>query len=804
MKKKVSIIVIICFLVILITTISLLYFTKKNKLENQEESKVIVKADSIYTIDNTIYLGDSNKYFYMKEDHENETQTVYRLDGTEILNHEDTANYVLKLYDEYILKMTLGEEWTLKTIYDKDGNIVKDNLEWWLEYDENSDYFYFLDINNDIVTLYDKKFHELVKSSFKNDCFYLSYNVLSDNYLKVCNNIIDIKNKKNLGTFKTTKYDSLGDYYIFTDSNTKKTYLFNLKEGTIDTSYTSYKAHYTDDMDQPTLEYIELYKKKERFILVNNKIIEDQDQLTDTLYADYSLCKEGAKLIDFFDDVDDICHLRYEKVSDNIIIGITDINHNNGVDLSDDIYINNKHINDDYKIYATVYPENQKVVVTNNSYYAYKDDYKYNDDENIVRIYDFNGNRLSNQIHYNLYKTENYYYDSNKQRVLDNRYNPVFTEYDIQNFYCYDKYCYLNTKNDKYYLIIDGKIINYQFNNISFVNDTIILRTPYTTYIVIPGDKDIELNTALYNDIKTDEIINKYNLNNIQDTINNNQTLFKKYAYIIENNKDIPKELRIDNLSNSALPIKNYLYSLFPIIVKYEKYLDESKFFYSLTNLSIYKDEYFEQKYTDSAIGKYIRYNNEIAFSNTYRLEKSTVYHELFHFLDIEIGIHDQEIYIYNNKITTDNEYIDKKATKYTIPESYLMLEAGAEYFSDKNYKTREDEEDSYSYIFAIKYLKALIYIYGEDTMEDIFFSPNTEIELAQLYLDAGFTFNEYLDINQKFNKVTYPSNYPNMEYPTSPQLSEHLLKLYDARYPKPDKKHKDEFNKLIDEFFYS
>lgn len=299
------------------------------------------------------------------------------------------------------------------------------------------------------------------------------------------------------------------------------------------------------------------------------------------------------------------------------------------------------------------------------------------------------------------YLTNNVYsgydYQSFKYYFLDKNLNEIAK--DFYNINCYNNgYCDVFKNANEHYLYKDGKkIIDEIFVNIKINDEHIILETLYKTYIIKLGNNKIKkINFNVFYDIDLDDIIEKYDLEKIELKINKNEELFKKYAYIVENN-------------NMLLDYKKEVYDIFEIVVDKKEYLDEFYFLHKLGYLNINKADILQD---GKAFGTYQDFDTRIDLVTD---KDSVLYHELIHFVDFS----------FNNKQSTTLYRCDNKVDVYdaipNIPDNceYVsftytnyITEAGAEIFTSK-YFTKNVS----AYSFGTYYLEALEYIYGSSAL---------------------------------------------------------------------------------------
>lgn len=175
-----------------------------------------------------------------------------------------------------------------------------------------------------------------------------------------------------------------------------------------------------------------------------------------------------------------------------------------------------------------------------------------------------------------------------------------------------------------------------------------------------------------------------------------------------------------------------------------KKYLDEIYFLKNLKKLNFEEVEEIEN-YSDGTVGLYTDYQKRITLKNK---DNQTVYHELMHFVDFNIGMETLKICKdQDNYIVSDN---NQNCEDVAIGTSNFFIEAGAELF-----KAKYLDKNLQSYGFATTALTALEYIYDEDTIKEWFFNPNGELLFFKKMLDLGYSYEKVLKINNKLKTTT-------------------------------------------------
>ena len=271
--------------------------------------------------------------------------------------------------------------------------------------------------------------------------------------------------------------------------------------------------------------------------------------------------------------------------------------------------------------------------------------------------------------------------------------------------------------------------------------------------------KDLEVNFSKpYQDININDLINEYNLTWMKDTINENEELFKKYAYIALNN----------NLLNNY---QNKVLDLFYEIALNKDYLDEYYLLSSLKKLNITKKDVLDEEgYT----GLYYDDDKRIDLLND---DNNVMYHELTHFVDFSFNIdNSNEIFKCGDKYLSNSDFIklnikeNNNCELVIMEEPNFIIEGGAEYFS--SYYLNKNVLRAYK--FQTNVIGALAYIYGFDKLNEIYFSNDGSYKLFMLFNSAGITVSEY----NKFLEATH--RYHNITEEETIMITDMLIKMYE------------------------
>lgn len=680
-KKRLLIGTLILFVVWSCVTVFIIFKDNKNIVINKELGIL-----SVSTIDNiNIKIGND---FYIKD--EGKKLVVYDFNNNVISEYlEEFTNYELFL-EKYIVITNKN----FKKIIDKYGNVLAKGGQVKKARDDK-----YILVDN---ALYDKDMNRIYTLDFTGN-FEFTADISNDlliveAYQKGSKSIIvDIKEEKVLyRDFENSTYyvdNNKLTYFRFTKDN--KGYLFDTRT----------KEILYEDITYDNESYVgyNTFMYKDNIYYIDDDVIYGDTSKIDKKYVmSKDTCDIGYKLKNKDGKVViDKCMYAYKVLFDNAILGI-----NNEENI---LFYKDKEISgglitlegDYIKVADAV-----DLLGDGTTYKYYDKTLKQLDiDENTDISYVTKGVYQS----YNYFNYEYYFLDKDLKKYSDKLFG-----IDCNN----NGYCNVYKNNNEHYLYKDGKKVSDDvFVSINISDKKIILESLYKTYVLTLGEnkvKKLDFN-AQFN-INLDDIIKKYDLKDIEFKINKNEELFKKFAFIVENN-------------NMLLGYKKEVYDLFEIVVDNKKYLDEFYFLHKLGYLNILDAEELEN---GKAAGTYEDYATRI---NLVSDTASVLYHELIHFVDFS----------FNNKTSTTlykcGDKIDVYDAVPNIPDGcdYISVnftnyitEAGAEAFTTKYFTKRIN-----AYNFGTYYLDALEYIYGTDEVNKWYFGDDNYF-IKVLYDEYG------------------------------------------------------------------
>ena len=677
--------------------------------ERKENNTASPHISAIYDITNN--YSRVNQYFYTAYNSRSNKSYLSLVGGRNITSI-DNENNVYYYEDMVLVKEPVNAssyDLLVSKIYDKDGKLLfdKEKLNYAIDHDNNNIVFYSTD------AIYDKKLKKIMDTQVSIN----NSGSVINNYLVIDEKgIYDLKNKIKV-VAENQEFQLIDDYILFKSGN--KYYLIDTKKNKVDTSYTSYDC-YIPEIEYEVVDnaaYCKLYKGTEVSILANNQITTGMIKIDDNLYADYNSCTVGAKLSNGSSPIDGLCHLYYKKISDKVIIGYSseDTGNNN-------LYINNKRVtqnNSNVNVSSTINIESNS----------------------IKKTYDLDGNILFGSAI--AYKNKNNTYsifNNEKVKVYNDNLQEILTEYDVIDEYVCNKYNYCSLGiNGNYYLLYNNKKVdNTSYINIVIEDDYIILSTILNSYLLIMGDGEqvISVNKP-YLGVNLETVISRGKLEDIKDEINKDKEFYQTYAYVAQNN------------SNKIIDeYVSYFYAFIRPILKNKKVINTNYLLKKLKSLKI-TDVETDKGSVDAA---YYPDVNEIKFKQNANKEKLLM-RELFRWLDANADTpSEKSLYL-----CADQKYYEEdkgNCESLSYPESKFMIDTGSKYYSAKYYGSNYSDSS-----VALNIYKSLSEIFGEDKMEEIYVSADTDYLFAKLFIDNGISFSNYETINKDLTAITYPND---------------------------------------------
>ena len=204
--------------------------------------------------------------------------------------------------------------------------------------------------------------------------------------------------------------------------------------------------------------------------------------------------------------------------------------------------------------------------------------------------------------------------------------------------------------------------------------------------------------------------------------------LFERYYEIVSTN---------DNLNG----YREFIYHLFPVIADHLKSENEEYFFDKVRSLKIIEN------HTDGIDGQYIQSENrvEVEPGLTEKMGEgaysAVLYHELMHFIDLNIAGNEFSRYLALLDDGTIHKYCDLSYAERGHIKSYLytyFTEGGAEMYTSEYFTHAPN-----SYLIRVRFMVALKYIFGAETIDDMFFAGDTDYQFYELLKANEFTDEE-------------------------------------------------------------
>lgn len=699
MKKKKVIIFILIFLIIVlsISCLSIRFREgKKNNLIGISDYKIYKNKEIVEIVDD-LYIVKNSKGKLEASDFSGE---VFAELGSDLLSSK-------RVNDGYLIICTDGTY-----LLTEEKNVRrKFNHNVWQVVDIISKQVYYYEIDGIRCIIYDSNFNIIFDYSGEMDFSIIA--ILDGKVYGSNKKIYNIQTKEEIGSYDNVI--KLGDsYYLVLGTDNR----------------------FIDGVSRISYQVQSYYKKNDRYVINvngNSFIIDEtgekQDslnkkELNDGYYMDASSCDTGWQLKNSdgtikYNDCDTSYNI--EHIEDDIII----IQKNNG-----------KYV---YAIKNVLSREYINVTM--------EGDYLYAMDGEIGYVFDKKG--------FNIYEyVRDFQYIGNGQYVVSRDNEAIVVDKELNDITYYDEMtCNLELctfkKDNKYGLYYNGQEqTSNVFLNVSLKEDMCIIKDiAFDTVLTFGelGDKDIKelikLIDSYYEEIETNDILEKYHLEGKQEMIFKDEVLFKKYAYVIEHN---------DKLNG----YKDILFSFYKAIIGEKDYIDENKLLYALKQLKIGEKDTLA---IDGAAGVYNDARKEIEFLKG-NFTPSVYYHELYHFLDYN-STYSKNSYDYmcNGKLYSLQEYrgySDKKNCRVMIlPFTQFITEAGAEIYSASYFINNEVVR---AYQWGTYIYEMLNYLLGNKVMKDIYYSLDTTYDFYKLMVKGyGMPYEDYNEMVTIFNQLT-------------------------------------------------
>ena len=209
-----------------------------------------------------------------------------------------------------------------------------------------------------------------------------------------------------------------------------------------------------------------------------------------------------------------------------------------------------------------------------------------------------------------------------------------------------------------------------------------------------------------------------------------------KYAFFLRYSEAV--------MSNAGvLEYRNYLYKFFPVVADHIKSGKEDYFIGKLGSLGIYtvrSDEYAGALFRD-----YVNLNADNLIDWGEQYNDLVIYHELMHFIDLNIAGNEFSRYLALLDDGTIHKYCDLSYAERGRIKSYLytyFTEGGAEMYTSEYFTYAPN-----SYLIRVRFLVAMKYIFGAEKIDDMFFAGDTDYQFYELLKANEFTDEEIVKL---------------------------------------------------------
>ena len=229
------------------------------------------------------------------------------------------------------------------------------------------------------------------------------------------------------------------------------------------------------------------------------------------------------------------------------------------------------------------------------------------------------------------------------------------------------------------------------------------------------------------------------------------------------------------DLNSELGTLKDYVLHLFPVVADHLDAGAESFFFQNLSELRAEIGDTASPSAAEFYPGNNLVLINGKGDSAESGTNYTVMYHELMHFIDFSIGgDYCSHVYYAGNRFVHTEELTDKEWEDCIPVETDFITEGGADYYTGKYYRKTTE-----GYNTPASFLSGVEWIYGEETVDRLFFSADSTMEFIRLLEDAGISDQKIIDITRTFNHETYSTDL----LPENPiRMEDVLVDLYESR----------------------
>ncbi|MBR6006262.1 MAG: hypothetical protein IK064_01395, partial [Clostridia bacterium] len=224
---------------------------------------------------------------------------------------------------------------------------------------------------------------------------------------------------------------------------------------------------------------------------------------------------------------------------------------------------------------------------------------------------------------------------------------------------------------------------------------------------------------------------------------------------------------------------KEFVYRIFPVVADASPYMDLDCFFDTLAGL-----RFVEGVLETGIAGRYtagvnvVEINTEIDSYDSYHVPE-VVFHELMHFVDFNVSNEIPAIYVLDgrrlNVFEFDELSQEDQERAVACYDPAVVIEGGAEYFTSKYFSGAER-----AYFIPSYFLVGVEYIFGEEKIDELFFSADSGAVLAELFIDAGYSKEKFANANQTLSFLTNSSEHGEPSVYIAPE--DMLIDLYESK----------------------
>ncbi|MCR4707470.1 MAG: hypothetical protein K5746_05920 [Clostridiales bacterium] len=251
-----------------------------------------------------------------------------------------------------------------------------------------------------------------------------------------------------------------------------------------------------------------------------------------------------------------------------------------------------------------------------------------------------------------------------------------------------------------------------------------------------------------------------------EEALHGEYGLFLRFSETVEGNPALGK-------------YKEFMYLIFPVVADASPYMDPDHFFSKLAGLSFSEcvlEPGIAGMYTSSE--NRVDINTEIDPYDSYHFPE-VVFHELMHFVDFNVNNEYPAIYVLNGRRlnTFELEELPEEEREQAVAcyEPDVVTEGGAEYFTAKYFAGAER-----AYFIPSQFLAGVEYIFGEEKIKELFFSRDSGVVLAELFLSAGYPKEKFYNANQTLSFLTNSADHGEPSVYIAPQ--DMLIDLYESK----------------------